>query len=237
MGHSADEPGAPGAPTRGDADADPTAEASTGPRSAPLTSEDELWYHSNAAIAVVAIDVLVLLVFAAGTTALVKGMLGTTLGLSGSRAMAVSVPWEVYAFGVLGAFGYVFTALLRDFDRTANKVFQYQFRVPAALPLAAGVFLLSGQILGGGSTDALENNQTLLASLAFVSGLYVNLAYERLSALADRLLRNDDGAAGGATGEAEVDGEDDASTDTAERTTRAEESSDTTATDASGTAG
>ncbi|WP_435193875.1 hypothetical protein [Natronomonas sp. EA1] len=144
--------------------------------------EPAVWYRSPRVVAVFGIDVLLTLVVA-GTTVLFKGFL-PDLGKTGD--FSVQVPWEVYAFSVLGALGFVFTALIRDFDRTPAEIVQYHFRIPAAIPLGAGVYLLSTLILGVGPDGT--PNDTLVAGVVFLSGLYVNLAYERLSALADRLL-------------------------------------------------
>lgn len=156
----------------------------------------ERWYRSPWVVAAVGVDVVLTVALAAGTTVIVQDALGEGIPGAYLFSLDIAVPWEVYAFGVLGAFGYVFTALLRDFERTPLKVVQYHLRVPAAVPLAAGVYLLSGLILGTGTTAegssggaaAFVVNETLVVGLAFLSGLYVNLAYERLSALADRLL-------------------------------------------------
>ncbi|PSQ15832.1 hypothetical protein BRD00_12505 [Halobacteriales archaeon QS_8_69_26] len=123
-------------------------------------------------------------VVAVGTTALLDDVL--TLVDPEAVPLRVVVPWYVYAYGLLGAFGYVFTTLIREFDRSAMKVLQANLRVPAAIPLAAGVYVLATQFLGG------VPPQRLMAGLAFVAGLYVNLTYERIGRLADRLLATDD---------------------------------------------
>lgn len=157
---------------------------------------DELWHESSVLIGVVGVDIFLLVGVMLGTATFVGRVIPVSmLDTLGPVTMNVAVPWEVYTFSILGAFGYVFTALIRDFDRTRSDVLRYHLRIPAAIPLGAGVYLLSDLILGtGASADGtmVSRNGTLVAGLAFLSGLYVNLAYERLSALAERLLPNED---------------------------------------------
>ncbi|WP_255149196.1 hypothetical protein [Halorarius halobius] len=170
-------------------------ESATAPGEEATGREPSRWYRSPAVVATLVVDVLVLIVVAAGTTTLFRGALpdGLLTALDTGNAFDVAVPWQVYAFGVLGAFGFVFTALIREFDRTPLTVVQYHLRVPAAIPLSTGTYLLADLILGGA-----ESTPALVAGLAFVSGLYVNLAYERLAALAERLLpEREDASTGG----------------------------------------
>lgn len=60
----------------------------------------------------------------------------------------------------------------------------------AALPLAAGVYLLSGVLAGGDGPST-----TAIAVLALFVGLYLHRTYDRLGRIADSLRRDDDGAA------------------------------------------
>jgi len=105
------------------------------------------------------------------------------------------VPPFVPLFSVLGALGFVFTALTERFDAAVGTLVRYNLRLPAALPLGVGVYLLSDIVLGQSAADA-----PLVAGVVFLSGLYVNLAYERLGALARRLLPTGGGRRGSGDG-------------------------------------
>ena len=135
------------------------------------------WYRSAVGIGVVLADVLLTL-FLVGVT--IVGVGGTGVG---SGPFAGIVPWYVYAFSVLGALGFVFTALIEEFGRSTFKVLHYNFRLPAALPLGVGIYLFSDILLGETAADV-----PLVVGLVFLSGMYVNLAYRQLGALARRLL-------------------------------------------------
>lgn len=141
------------------------------------------WYGSRVGIAVVAADVLLTIALVAVTTDRFE-----SLFVEPTEVPAGVVPWYIYVFGVLGALGYVFTTLTVDFDRTTGEMIQSNFRLPAALPLGAGVFLFADVILG----DA-ANAEVLVVGLIFLSGLFVNLAYRQLAALAKRLLPGSSG--------------------------------------------
>jgi len=142
-------------------------------------AEEEPWHADRQARVLVAVDLVIMLAVVAGTTELLDDALGL-VGIDASP-LAVTVPWHVYAFALLGGAGYVFTMLI-CYDASPGDVFDANLRVPAALPLAAGIYLRVVQLLGEVPTDRL------LAGLAFVTGLYVNRAYERIGDLADRLL-------------------------------------------------
>lgn len=160
---------APGGPDGGHgAEGDGEGEESTDP-----------WYADRRARTLVAVDLVATLAVVAGTTELLDDALG--LVRLDATPLAVTVPWYVYVFATLGALGYVFTMLI-CYDADPRNVFHANLRVPAALPLAAGIYLLVVQLLGEVPTTRL------LAGLAFVTGLYVNRAYERIGDLADRLL-------------------------------------------------
>lgn len=156
---------------------------------------DGPWYESGFGVGIVAFDVLltVVLVYATagyvefdgdGDTANGTWVTPLDVPLNGPAEVPIGViPWYVYVFSLLGALGYVFTALFDDFDRRTGKVFADNFRLPAALPLGAGVFLLADVLLG----DPTELGPLILG-IVFLVGLYVNLAYERFGALAERFL-------------------------------------------------
>lgn len=146
----------------------------------------QTWYRSRIGVAVVAGDVLLTAVLIV-LTALTHEELFASL----EQVSAGIVPPSIHVFSLLGALGFVFTALIEDFDSTVGDVFEYNFRLPAALPLGVGIFLFSDIILGQG-VDGVP----LVVGSVFLAGLYVNLAYKRLGALARRLLpaRSDGGS-------------------------------------------
>jgi Na+/H+ antiporter NhaC len=106
----------------------------------------------------------------------------------GSDTSAVAVPLYVYLYAGLGALGYVFTKLMADLDQYTewSKLEQLAamgMRIPAALILAAGIYLFLGDFSG-----AAENGDRFAAGVAFLVGLYVNVALKALGSLADRIL-------------------------------------------------
>lgn len=136
------------------------------------------WYRSRLGAALVAFDALLAVALAAAASVAVDAPPAGVDGLA-----AGIVPPAVPLFSLLGALGYVFTALSERFDASVGTLVRYNLRLPAALPLGVGVYLLSDVILGQGVDDV-----PLVVGVVFLSGLYVNLAYERLGALARRLL-------------------------------------------------
>ena len=158
---------------------------------------ERTWYRSGVGIAVVAGDLLLAVVLAAAAVVVSDG------GALGAETVAAGiVPPYVHVFSLLGALGFVFTALIEAFDCSVGTVLRYTLRLPAALPLGVGIFLLSEVILGEAAVDA-----TLVAGVVFLTGLYVNLAYKRLGALARRLLPGS-GGTGGADGDASAESTD-----------------------------
>lgn len=141
------------------------------------------WYRRRQGLAVFTLDVLLVVVVAFGTTGIASSVLAR-VGIEWTSVVTIE-PF-VYLFSVLGALGYVFTALVKEFDRTTKDLFDYNVRLFAALPLAAGISLLSELLFG----DVPSNE--LLAGLAFIAGLYVNLAYERIGSVAERLLQSNE---------------------------------------------
>ncbi len=144
-----------------------------------------MWYRSRAGLAVVAADLLLMTLLVAGTVVAYEIPFSEL-----SRISDGIVPPYVYAFSLFGALGFVFTALIEEFDSSVSDVLRYNFRLPAAVPLGVGIYLLSGVILGDGAADV-----PLVAGTVFLAGLYVNLAYKRLGALARRLLPGNRGGA------------------------------------------
>ena len=107
----------------------------------------------------------------------------------GAGTSPVTVPLFIYLYAGLGALGYVFTKLMVDLEQyTAwgrwEDLVGMAMRVPAAWVLAAGVYLLLGTLFElEGSGDP-----RFAAGVAFLVGLYVNVALKALGSLADRIL-------------------------------------------------
>ncbi|KOX97948.1 MULTISPECIES: hypothetical protein [Halorubrum] len=141
------------------------------------------WYRSRLGTAVVAGDVLLAVALTAAASVAVDAPYAGIDGLGPGI-----VPPFVPLFSLLGALGFVSTALIERFDASVGRLLRYNLRLPAALPLGVGVYLLSDLVLGQGVDDV-----PLVVGLVFLSGLYVNLAYKRLGALARRLLPSGSG--------------------------------------------
>jgi hypothetical protein len=151
------------------------------------------WYRSRLGVAVVAVDVLLTAVLAAAASVAIDAPFAGIGGLGPGI-----VPPFVPLFSLLGALGFVFTALVERFDASVGTLVRYNLRLPAALPLGVGVYLLSDLVLGQGVDEV-----PLVVGTVFLSGLYVNLAYKRLGALARRLLPSGSGRGEGSTGQSE----------------------------------
>lgn len=99
-----------------------------------------------------------------------------------------SVPASVYFYSFLGALAYAFTSVVvPDEEKNRQEVLQVGLRVPAALLLAAGIYLLAGLAIPADPGP----NENVMAGVAFLVGLYINVALKALGALADRLIRSD----------------------------------------------
>lgn len=108
---------------------------------------------------------------------------------SGADPNPVAVPVYVYLYAGFGALGYIFTKLMGRLDRYTEwnrweDLVGLAMRIPAAWVLAAGVYLLLGAF------DEVEGvaGPRFAAGVAFLVGLYVNVALKALGSLADRIL-------------------------------------------------
>ncbi|ELZ46405.1 hypothetical protein C463_04314 [Halorubrum californiense DSM 19288] len=141
------------------------------------------WFRSRFGVGIVAVDVLLTVALAVAASVAVDAPFAGVDGLGPGL-----VPPFVPLFSLLGALGFVFTALTDRFDAAVGTLVRYNLRLPAALPLGVGIYLLSDVVLDQGVADV-----PLVAGAVFLSGLYVNLACVRLGALARRLLPTSDG--------------------------------------------
>jgi hypothetical protein len=101
----------------------------------------------------------------------------------------VTVPVFIYLYAGLGALGYIFTKLMVQFEayaewRRFDELVEMGLRIPAAWILATGIYLFIGEL---GDVSGTEG-ATFAAGVAFIVGLYVNVALEMLGRLADRIL-------------------------------------------------
>lgn len=145
----------------------------------------EPWYRNAPGLAVVAVYGLLTLAAALASTGAVLD--GAVFAAPAGQAAPGRVPAYVYLYAFLGGMAYAFTSLLAGFERGSVGVLRVGIRAIAALPLAAGVFLLV-EALGVGTSGG-----RLLTDVAFLVWLYVNVALRALGGLADRLFGRSSG--------------------------------------------
>lgn len=97
----------------------------------------------------------------------------------------VQVPVAVYVYSLLGALAYAFTFLIGKFDCKTYTLAANALRIPAALPLAAGVYLFLDFFVG--TAPAGSNLGPTVAATSFLTGLYVSLILHGFRTLGDRL--------------------------------------------------
>lgn len=121
--------------------------------------------------------------------AISTGIAGTgVLAAPSESAAGVNVPLFVYLYASLGALGYIFTKVLVTYDELvgpggSSELVSMSMRIPAAWVLGAGFYL----VLVQGGADPVANPH-IFATVAFLVGLYVNVAVKSLGSLADRML-------------------------------------------------
>lgn len=121
--------------------------------------------------------------------AISTGIAGTdVLGTPPGSAAGVNVPLFVYLYATMGALGYIFTKVLVTYDELtgpwgSSELVSMGMRIPAAWVLAAGFYL----VLVQAGTDPVDDPH-MFATVAFLVGLYVNVAVKSLGSLADRML-------------------------------------------------
>lgn len=121
--------------------------------------------------------------------AISTGIAGTdVLAAPAESGSGVNVPLFVYLYASLGALGYIFTKVLVTYDELvgpggSSELVSMGMRIPAAWVLGAGFYL----VLVQGGANPVENPH-LFATVAFLVGLYVNVAVKSLGSLADRML-------------------------------------------------
>lgn len=103
--------------------------------------------------------------------------------------LSYTVPGHIYLFAFLGAGAYAVTSLAFNPKESIIETYRLTYRLIGALPLAAGVYLLS-DLLVDASTVPVP-----VAGLAFLSGLYIRLTLRRLGDVAERLYGESTAAA------------------------------------------
>ena len=98
----------------------------------------------------------------------------------------IQVPAAAYVYGLLGALAYAFTFSIEKYDCPPNQLVATAIRIPAALPIAAGTYLLLGFFVDVAGTSGGKIASTIAAA-AFITGLYVELAVRGFRALGERL--------------------------------------------------
>jgi len=106
----------------------------------------------------------------------------------GADPVRLTVPLFVYVHATLGALGYVFTKLMTGLEAydepgEVRDVIEMGMRIPAAWVLGAGFYLV---LVQAGNDPAADPH--LFATVAFLVGLYVNVAIKSLGSIADRML-------------------------------------------------
>ena len=140
--------GNPDGDTEGDGGEDPSVEPGDGNG---VTEADasgwvaQDWHKSRRAQVLVLADVLLIVVVSFGMVEISDDSVAI---LQGNPPTLDAGPLTAILAAVLGATAYVFTSLATDFDRRAGKILQMNLRIPAAIPIGLGVFLLSDFLLG-----------------------------------------------------------------------------------------
>jgi hypothetical protein len=166
-----------------------TADESAEGRVGATETSGQFWHQNDWGFRMVVFYTLLSLVGIASVSQPV-----VTLVAGEELASAIGIPVYIFGFALLGALTYVFTSVLSNYNSDLKKVFEAGLRIPAALLLAAGVYLLTSLVFPGASavgsgSGAAIGKETLAAGLAFLVGLYVKLTLKALGGVADSLYR------------------------------------------------
>lgn len=103
--------------------------------------------------------------------------------------LSVTVPEYVYLYAFAGAGTYVLTSLIFDPKESATELLALGYRLVAALPLGAGVYLLAAFVVGVSIPDVGGEltQPRLYAGTAFIAGLFVKLTLRKLGDVAERI--------------------------------------------------
>ena len=159
----------------------------------PAVAESEglgtLWHQDRWGLRIVALYLVLSLI---GILAVSRPVV--TAVSDAELAASVGIPLYIFGFALLGALTYVFTTVLSNYDSNRTKVFEAGLRIPAALLLSAGVYLLASLLFPDVASSTAEGadqvaigKETVAAGLAFLVGLYVKLTMRALGTVADSL--------------------------------------------------
>ena len=136
------------------------------------------WYETRHGLVVITVYGLLTL----GAVLLTTGWMVGVEGFAYPSPVETGVvPGQIYVYAFLGAMAYAFTSIVAKFERGTAGVLRVGVRAMAALPLAAGVFLLSSRL-------GYVASGNVVTGVAFLVGLYVNVTLKALGGVADRLF-------------------------------------------------
>jgi hypothetical protein len=140
------------------------------------------WYSTGRGIVVVVLF---------GVLAVIGGLIATGMVLPGvvfwDQAFyerpenQLAIPPHIYLYAYLGAVTYAFTTLVVNPDTETKALVQIGARIPAALLLVTGVYLL------GSWLEVIPKEPREIAGIAFLVGLFVKHALKGLTAISARL--------------------------------------------------
>jgi hypothetical protein len=152
-------------------------------------TETEFWHRDVWGMRIVVLYMVLTLV---GALAVSRPVVTAVAGAE--LAASIGIPLYIFGFALLGALTYVFTSVLSNYNTNRTRVFEAGLRIPAALLLAAGVYVLASLLVpdvasatDGTAGRAAIGKETLAAGLAFLVGLYVKLTLRALGAVAESL--------------------------------------------------
>jgi hypothetical protein len=150
------------------------------------TGHSSPWYASLRGIVVV---------FLFGILAVVGGLIATGMVLPGivfwdqafyeQPGNQLAIPPHIYLYAYLGAITYAFTTLVVNPETDTKSLVQIGARIPAALLLVTGVYLL------GSWLEVIPKEPREIAGIAFLVGLFVKHALKGLTAISARLYPGD----------------------------------------------
>lgn len=140
-----------------------------------------VWYRTNYGLASIGIFLALTVVTVLIAAGVIESSITQVPGESKPFGKnTVRVPGYVFLYGLVGGIAYFFTSLLTEFDKTYRNLLQMTLRLPAAMLLAAGVFLLV-------SFFVQQPSPRIVAGMAFLVGLYIKVAIEALGWVARRV--------------------------------------------------
>ena len=164
----------------------PESTGSTEPVDDERSAGSPPWYATGRGIVVVAVF---------GVLAVIGGLIATGTVFPGivfwdqafyeQPGNQLAIPPHIYLYAYLGAVTYAFTTLVVDPETDTRSLVQIGARIPAALLLVTGVYLL------GSWLEVIPKEPREIAGIAFLVGLFVKHALKGLTAISARLYPGD----------------------------------------------